>query len=148
MDNLTKEELEDFVDGSFSFEGYEGDQESIPANFFVPDLAKKIFDRIETNQLNMDLWFRVEDESVFKDYDDGLICHEIADTHMCGTTGCLAGWAVHFANPEVRSLIDTFEYSFLGYLIFLKSLGEVPSFYKDNDYAKDFIQKYVDKENQ
>ena len=65
--------------------------------------------------------------------------------NACGTTHCLAGWAVHLAGEAGHELESKVGTANAGIAIFLRSHGSVPNFYSDNDEALAWLQKEVAK---
>ena len=73
-------------------------------------------------------------------------CLEMGKWHnTCGTTHCLAGWAVHLAGEAGRQLESKVGHENAGIAIFLRSHGSVPNFYSSNDEALEWIRKEAAK---
>jgi hypothetical protein len=80
----------------------------------VPGICRAILQAIEAEpeSLDMDSWHK-----------------ETA----CGTTHCMAGWAIHLAGKEGYELEAKVGPAAAGSAIFAKSCGKVPNFYSSND---------------
>lgn len=86
----------------------------------VPDLARKIVARVDNGigVLGMEAWHQAP-----------------PDAPECGTTHCLAGWAIHLAGRRGYDLERKYGPSMAGALIWQASTGEVPDFYDDTNPA-------------
>ena len=64
----------------------------------------------------------------------------------CGTTHCMAGWAVHLAGEQGYALEKKIGPNAAGALIFAKSHGKVPYFYGSNDVALEWLRNNAEPE--
>lgn len=97
----------------------------IPA---VPRLFSKILKRIERGAGNLDMnWWHgnADEEESDRDDEDGY----------CGTTHCLAGWAVTLGGRAGKSLEKRCGSDAAGALIFQKSVGYIPDFGSSDETA-------------
>jgi len=83
----------------------------------VEDLCEKILQTVPDGGLNMESW------------------------HTCGTTHCLAGWAVHLAGEEGVKLEKELGANAAGALIWHASIGKIPNFYSSNKEAIEFLNQ-------
>ena len=96
----------------------------LPSSLSVPDLKSKILEQVTQDAacLNMGSW------------------------HSCGTTHCLAGWAIHLAGKEGYELEEKLGSAVAGTIIFQNSIGEVPDFYTDNKSAMAWLKGDTDND--
>ena len=67
----------------------------------------------------------------------------MATWHICETTHCRAGWAIHFAGEKGRALEEQYESEKAGRLIYLVSTGRVPNFFATNKRALEDMRRCV-----
>lgn len=63
----------------------------------------------------------------------------------CGTSACLAGWAIRHAGEAGESLRHRFGYDGAGAMIFLASTGMIPDFALSDDEALEFLRENISK---
>lgn len=122
---LTKKEKQICKDAGFY---YLVSDESFKDNIKIPivkDLDKKIWQKIKNKprSLNMGGW------------------------HMCKTTHCRGGWAIHLAGKKGYDLESEIGVDAAAALIYLKSTGYIPDFFTTDKEAKDDIRKQAKKAN-
>jgi hypothetical protein len=64
-----------------------------------------------------------------------------AEEAVCGTTHCLAGWAVHLAGKEGYAIEKAFGWRAAGAAIYRASVGEVPHFFASNARAIEGLRR-------
>jgi hypothetical protein len=73
----------------------------------------------------------------------------MSEVHICETTHCRAGWAVHLAGPAGKVLEITQGWAVAGAIIHFAScpeLDKVPDFYASNEVALEDIRRMADME--
>lgn len=71
---------------------------------------------------------------------------EMSHVHICATTHCMAGWAVHLAGEAGYALERKIGWDHAARLIFRKAGSRVPHFHANNERALADLHKRAEKE--
>lgn len=78
---------------------------------------------------------------------DGVGALEMNSWHTCDTTHCRAGWAVQLAGPAGKALEDRLGTPAAAAMIYMTSVGRVPSFYATNKAAMADLRECAELES-
>ena len=72
---------------------------------------------------------------------------DMSSVHVCETTHCRAGWAIHLAGEAGYALEKKYNAEQAGRMIYLASTGRVPHFYATNARALEDIRECAAQQN-